>query len=151
MKHGKTIFGRFSLTTRGLKLAGLLVLLASPARAVDPPPEEIANSSLETIQAYLDRVGQDSERLKSEVAQERYEAHQRYCQDVALAMYRAAELRRELLLPQASAPSESASGPAQAGAGAPTLLSRVWPIALVAFALALVYRFRERLFPKFYA
>jgi hypothetical protein len=135
----------------GVMLACLLVLLASRALAVDPLPPAIENASLATQQAYLEQLGEESDRLRHQYAQQRYEERQRYCQDVAMEMFHEAEARREELLAQAPMPSGATSGPAPARAGAPALPSRARDLGLLGLAVALVWGFRKRLFRKFYA
>lgn len=133
----------------GAILAGLLVLLASRALAVDPLPPAIENASLATKESYWQQAGEESDRLRRLWGRRRYEERRRYRQDVAMTMYRAAEDRRELLRPQA--PTPNGSDVALAPAGASPLPSRALHVGLLCLAAGLAYCFRERLFRKFYA
>jgi len=133
----------------GMTLAGLLALLASRALAVDPLPPAIEDASLATKEAYWQQAGDESDRLRRLWGQRRYEERRRYRQDVAMTMYRAAEERHELLLPQATASSGTEGAPASAGAS--PLPSRALHVGLLFLAAGLAYCFRERLFRKFYA
>ena len=83
-----------------------LVLCAVQAFAVDPPPFELLNAPPEEQLRYLERVGADSERLRAQVGQQRFEKRQQEQQ--ALSLHLRDELAEQRALMALSQPVSKA-------------------------------------------
>jgi len=85
-------------------IPAVLVMLAAPARAVDPLPPELENAPLKTQAAWREKMGRESQEEKTQVAQKRFDDRMVFKQGLMAQVHREAAERRDAVLHPVPAP-----------------------------------------------
>ncbi len=130
-------------------VAAFVVLFSTvaPCFAVDPPPANILRSPVEVQRQYLKNLGEESERLRSKVAERRFRQKQERRQAITVGLSKEVDIQRADMLAEGSVSLLTSAESDGLGTVAPLgKVSRSNQLLVVGVLVLVLYFVRDSLF-----